>query len=341
MKWRAAYKPFHWFVEFHGILQSGGFAAIAGNPPYVEYSKVRREYTLRNFDTESAGNLYAFCTERSFDLARCDGSFGFIVQAPVVSTGRMHSVRALLRNHSSPLVVSTYDDRPSKLFDGMHHCRLAILLSRMNGRGSSSNPLFTTRYKKWYKAERATLFQTLEYLPIAGTMEGQVIPKFRTPVEVEASSKVLAMRHSIGDMISPSDGDHMLFYKITGVGHWFTFTTSPPRFSRDGTEGRSTRENTVAFPTQQQRDIAFCCLYSTLHYWLYQARTNCRDFNPSDIRFLPLPGSLPSDGPLFTSLRERIVANLEDNSETGSGNYAVGGSVQYQRFRPGRAGGFQ
>jgi hypothetical protein len=38
-KWLQAHQPFHWFVEFYGILSSGGFDVIIGNPPYAEIPK--------------------------------------------------------------------------------------------------------------------------------------------------------------------------------------------------------------------------------------------------------------------------------------------------------------
>jgi hypothetical protein len=137
--------------------------------------------------------------------------------------------------------------------------------------------------------------------------------------------------------MSASSTDFKIYHKITGVGHWFTFTIEPPKFWRNGVEDRSTRESAVSFKTELLRDTAFCCLYSTLHYWIYQARTNCRDFNPSDIRFLPVPKSFAEGVPEFRNLRKEIVECLERTSEIGVGNYAVGGAVEYQRFRPGQA----
>ena len=44
-KWLKSHKPFHWFIAFYGILQDGGFDVIIGNPPYVKYSKVKKDYT--------------------------------------------------------------------------------------------------------------------------------------------------------------------------------------------------------------------------------------------------------------------------------------------------------
>src|SRR5581483_4437152 len=45
-QWRASHQPFHWFIEFYGIMERGGFDVIIGNPPYVGYSKVRQEYKV-------------------------------------------------------------------------------------------------------------------------------------------------------------------------------------------------------------------------------------------------------------------------------------------------------
>ena len=36
-KWVKSHQPFHWFIQFYGILNRGGFDVIIGNPPYVEY----------------------------------------------------------------------------------------------------------------------------------------------------------------------------------------------------------------------------------------------------------------------------------------------------------------
>ena len=45
--WRASHQPFHWFVEFYGVMSKGGFDIVVGNPPYVEYSKIKDEYTVK------------------------------------------------------------------------------------------------------------------------------------------------------------------------------------------------------------------------------------------------------------------------------------------------------
>ena len=76
--WRASHQPFHWFVEFYGIMSKGGFDVVIGNPPYVEYSKVRGEYSVKGYETEDCGNLYAFVLERSKALGKRSASLSMI-----------------------------------------------------------------------------------------------------------------------------------------------------------------------------------------------------------------------------------------------------------------------
>ena len=33
-QWQQSHQPFHWWIEFYGIMKRGGFDVIIGNPPY-------------------------------------------------------------------------------------------------------------------------------------------------------------------------------------------------------------------------------------------------------------------------------------------------------------------
>jgi hypothetical protein len=45
-KWVKSHQPFHWFVEFYGIVSKGGFDVVIGNPPYVKNAKEKNDYTV-------------------------------------------------------------------------------------------------------------------------------------------------------------------------------------------------------------------------------------------------------------------------------------------------------
>jgi hypothetical protein len=215
----------------------------------------------------------------------------------------------------------------------MHHCRLAIILACKRD-DDESLQLFTTRYYKWYAEERGHLFSTLSYLPLQSVSTSGVVPKLRSELELRILDRVDHNAIRLGEIAVRAATDYRIYYKITGVGHWFTFTLEPPRFWRNGQQESSTRENCVCFSTACRRNTAFCCLWSTLHYWLYQAMTNCRDFNPSDLALVPIPRSVSEGSPALDCLAQQIAERLEETSELGAATYAVGGAVNYQRFRP-------
>ena len=62
--WRTSHQPFHWFVEFYGIMSKGGFDVVIGNPPFVEYRKVVNDYCVMGLATLDCGNLCYFVCER-------------------------------------------------------------------------------------------------------------------------------------------------------------------------------------------------------------------------------------------------------------------------------------
>ena len=331
-KWVKSHQPFHWFIQFYGILKSGGFDVIIGNPPYVELSTVSAQYRARNFATESCGNLYALCTERSFTLQHSDSRFGFIVQQPITSTIRMAMCRELILQNSAIVWSSTYDDRPSKLFTGMNHARLAIIMSKRAAPKSPAAVLCVTPYIKWFKEEREHVFHRLGFVAVSAETLPGVFPKISTATEVWIIEKLFRCRDRFDGWLSRTESPHKLFYKITGVGSWFTITLRPPKFFRDGKESSSTRENEMTFPSDAVRDRAFCVLNSTLFYWFYQARTNCRDFNPSDYKTFPVPKTLGDED--MSKAACELKKQLDESAEIVGASHSITGAIKYEQFRP-------
>jgi hypothetical protein len=136
--WQATHKPFHWFADFHRIMSAGGFAVVIGNPPYIELRELNG-YRLRGYNCESAGNIYAVMLERALRLGSPDGRQGFIVPVSSISTDRYDALQRILSGRY--LHYSSFDDRPSRLFDGLEHIRLSIHVYTV----SASDKRFATR----------------------------------------------------------------------------------------------------------------------------------------------------------------------------------------------------
>ena len=331
-QWRTSHQPFHWFVEFYGIMHTGGFDVIIGNPPYVELSAVRKQYRALNFVTEACGNLYALCTERAFNLQHSDARFGFIVQQPITSTIRMAACRKVIANHSACVWSSTYDDRPSKLFNGMHHARLAIILSKRTARISSEPALYVTRYNKWFQIERDYVFHRLAFVRASTDELMGVFPKISSASEHEIISKLHHCKDRFEGWLLRTASSHKLFYKITGVGSWFTITPRPPKFFRGDKESSSTRESAMFFPSNEVRDRAFCILNSTLFFWFYQVRTNSRDFNPSDFKSFPVSKTLEYED--MRQLACKLRNRLDESATMVQASHRITGTIAYEQFKP-------
>ena len=331
-QWCASHQPFHWFVEFYGIMHTGGFDVIIGNPPYVELSAVRKQYRALNSVTEACGNLYALCTERAFNLQHSDARFGFIVQQPITSTIRMAACRKVIANHSACVWSSTYDDRPSKLFNGMHHARLAIILSKRTARISSEPALYVTRYNKWFQIERDYVFHRLAFVRASTDELKGVFPKISSASEHEIISKLHHCKDRFEGWLLRTASSHKLFYKITGVGSWFTITPRPPKFFRGDKESSSTRESAMFFPSNEVRDRAFCILNSTLFFWFYQVRTNSRDFNPSDFKSFPVSKTLEYED--MRQLACKLRNRLDESATMVQASHRITGTIAYEQFKP-------
>jgi methylase of polypeptide subunit release factors len=110
-------------------MHEGGFDVIIGNPPYVEYAKVRKTYTIKGYESEACGNLYANMLERCSGIAKHDGICGVIVPLGGFSTERMVSYQNYLYSRFNSFHISFYsgDAHPSIIFNGVKH-RLAIIM---------------------------------------------------------------------------------------------------------------------------------------------------------------------------------------------------------------------
>lgn len=153
--WLATHQPFHWFAEFYEIVAGkGGFDVVIGNPPYVEYSKVKKSYQIVGYKTESCGNLFSFTFERCFSLS--SSHIGLIVPLSLATTERMKPLQSICRNNRISW-ASFYDVYPTKLFDAAKQ-RLTIWLST-----EGKSEYFSSKYNRWFGEERETLIDCIFY----------------------------------------------------------------------------------------------------------------------------------------------------------------------------------
>lgn len=194
-KWASEYQPFHWFTEFHDIMNKGGFDIVIGNPPYVENSKVSYiDARLREtYESLSGGNLYAPFLEVALKVTHSESRNGMIVPISIVSVEGFANLRRKVGSGNRIAWFSNFSIFPSKLFTGVAQ-RLTIWIDAKTDSGKPQ--VFSTSYAKWFEAERPSLLAGVNYIEdgrfAAALASGDIIPKFGNSVDVSIFNKVLA-----------------------------------------------------------------------------------------------------------------------------------------------------
>ena len=306
-EWLSSHKPFHWFIEFYGILKYGGFNVIIGNPPYVEYAKVKKDYTIKGYETEVCGNLYAAMTETNIKLLKDLSRLGIIIPVASVCTDRYLTLQRMLRS-SGNLLVSNYNDRPGKLFDGLDHIRLSIILWKKIH--STPNIICTTKYNKWHTIERPHLFQCLTYLEKTDFRD-QSIVKLCSKMETSILDKVQSQARSLA-FYTQKSGKYRIFYtpKLSGFVQILDFVPSIYDAS-NGQKREPSLLHSVRFATSHHRDVLLSLLNSNLFFWLVTIYSDCRNLNKREVYSVRV--DIEKASPQIVSQLQSLSGDLMDD----------------------------
>ncbi|NTV62048.1 MAG: SAM-dependent methyltransferase [Oscillochloris sp.] len=294
--------PFHWFTAFYEILDDGGFDVIVGNPPYVGYSKVRKEYRVFGYRTEASGNLYSFAIERSLNLLAQHGRFGVIVPIASVSTEGMETLQNLYGRYTQ--YHSHYAVRPGKLFVGVDMNLTITLLYQ----AADKPHVFSTTYYRWFSGERsdrAFLFDKLTYTQYVKVVNHvNPLPKIGSAIEIAILKKMHDHSRKIKDLVS-SQGSEIYYH--SGGRYW----------RKALLEKLSSHYKPVLIP-ERLRPVVLVLLNSQLFYWYWITNSNCMDVVSREVLELPIFDVAKADFKRFAELEKQLLAVYYSNQTTRS-----------------------
>jgi hypothetical protein len=331
-QWRTSHQPFHWCVEFYGIMSGGGFDVVIGNPPWVEYSKVRRDYTVRGYDTEPCGNLHGICTERGLNIRSPLGSMSFIVQLPLMSSSRMVTVRDVLTAKSGFLSVIPFDDRPGKLFEGLEHCRAAIWLSLSEKvRTAQSSPFLTSRYHRWATEFRPFLFQSITSTTVSAVpIHPNQFPKHAHNTECALFQKVQKKgSHPMGISVLKGGGAFVFYQEATG--YWIKATVGLPYYAKDGLIGAPAHGRYLYFQDLMTAHWSCATLHSSLFYIYFISFGDCFHLSDTLAKSFPVASRLTED-PKVARLGENLMNALKASAKRTSIQTKDGHEIAYDEY---------
>lgn len=324
-KWIKSHQPFHWLVDFYGIVQGrGGFDVIIGNPPYVEYKEVKSEYQLRGFKTESCGNLYAFASERCIVVARESSRIGLIIPVASVCTEGYSSLREIWLAEGQ-LIVSSFNDRPGRLFDGLEHIRLAIVLLYRNR--DHANEVHVSSYNKWLTEARNPLFERLFFQDASKNLRNDCIAKISSDIETKILEKLLARKKSL--FYHALDTSKYIIYYTRKLSWFVQVLGFVPRITDgSGKERRPSELKEIPVSSKDERDAFLCLLNSSLFYWYLTVWSDCRNLNKREV--LGIPFELDKINTLsvarMADLANELMKDFRKNSRVVQMNYSKWGT---------------
>jgi len=302
-KWLASHKPFHWFIEFYGILKDGGFHVNIGNPPYLEFREV--DYIFKNYEAIDTAAIHAICIERSASLLHNNGCMSMIVPLSLVSTQRMKVVQNIIE-HNHITWYANFAWRPAKLFDTVNRALTIFIVTP-----AKTAVAFSTGYLKWTSETRNTLMPLLAYNEVPKNRTAFWVPKLSSPIEFSIFNKMLDSKVPLSRFFSKHG--QKVYYRTTGGLYWKVFTDFAPKFSINGKAGHSSRETCFHVAETQQTKQIIALLSSNTFWWWYTLTSNLRDLNPYDIQSFPIPGKALSDGTLG-KLGDHYLKDIDRNS---------------------------
>ena len=327
VKWKASHQPFHWLVEFYGIMHGGGFDVVIGNPPYVVYSpsSISYEIKLDKFVTAATKNLYAFVFERSITIARKKSPIGLIVQLTAISSERLQSLQNLLRQRGQ-IVAVPFPRRPESIFEGVEMPVVILLSLAYPPVGYATN-----RIARFYTQERSSATNLLCLCQHLVRLHDHRIGKFSSNLEVGIYAKISEPKTIIDSLTNDGGcGEGILYYQ-EACRYWLKAFDVLPFFTRNGEFMEPPHGRVIHFTKKNAASFTACLLNSSLFYWYYSSFSDCEHVNDVLLRTFKMPGAIINEN--WQELATHLIGMLNKTASRKTIRTKQGHTIVYDEMR--------
>ena len=326
--WLQTHQPFHWFAEFYEIIQgNGGFDVVIGNPPYVEYSKVKSTYVISNYETLACGNLYAFVIERSHQLLNENDYFGMIIPLSICCGERMELLRKFASEQLENVYLSNFEIFPSKLFEGAFQ-RVTIISGRKNKK--KNNIRYVSKLHRWYSIERDVLIDKIDYTNV---YKKEILPlfgKFQSPIHFKVIERISDSQKTVAHFCVKSNPKIFIYYQ-EATNYWMKAATRIPFYKKNGQVGSPAHGRFLYFDKDTIALSSLALLNSSLFYMWYITYSDGFHLSDMLVRNFPTNETLLQSETLI-KLGKQLEKDIEDKSIRTSRN-TKNDDIEIESFR--------
>ena len=265
--WRDSHKPFHWFVEFYGIMSKGGFDVVIGNPPYVKYQSLG--YSIKDFGSFKFPDIYGYIVIRSYRIKKSTGRCGFIVPLSLSFSFQFSDLRKAIDKEGIHW-LSSYDNAPAALFTGIWQ-RCTIQISASQDRG-----LLSTRLFRWRAPYRDSLMDNVAYSTVPDSLH---LESFGVPrIADEYGKRLLGLHMEVArsdakKITKNTNKGARLGFSPTARNFISTYIERPPSLTQEGevlTNGNL--GTSLALPSREYALAALAATSGSVCFWYWLTR---------------------------------------------------------------------
>ncbi len=246
---------------------SDGFDIVIGNPPYgakiplSDKKKYQSFYqsakTISGKQKGSVDTYSLFIDIGLYHAIQKKGVLCYIVPLAFTSSESMSALHGMMLKDCGLIQVSTYSNRPKKIFDNADQ-RVSIVLA--NKDGESTTRLLTTGVLKRYATTSVRdIVDNLSFVNSIDFVRRGRLPKIGSDIEHGILETLFKNKTVLSDFITKKKTDNVVYYRTAGGRYYHIIANY---------KTGSTQEKPLYLNDQLSSGVIGAILSSNLYFWL-------------------------------------------------------------------------
>lgn len=296
-----------------------GFDVVIGNPPYgatlsLHDKKFFKSYydsakTISGVQRGSLDTYSLFIDLGIFHTLHNNGVLCYIIPLAFTSSESMTALHNMMFDVCGLVQVSTYSNRPKKIFDNADQ-RVSILLA--NKDGQKTKELLTTGVLKRYSSTSVReIIDNLQFVNSVNHYQRGRIAKVGKDIELSILDKIKKLT-TLESYVQQKETENRVYYRTSGGRYYHIITTRPTG---------SSKEKPIYINQSIDSNVIAAILSSNLYFWLSQAYSNNLDLNTYEVLMCPIPNMSEEVKDKLINIYDEYQSDLEKNAQVKKANY--------------------